>query len=180
MGWASDQGSEQGLGGDERYTLIRYQHFREAAARVAAAFVGVPAVTRVALFGSVASSPSIESRYRRRGRLHEPKDVGLAVWLDGVTDLDALRKLTAQALNRLWQDKEMGVAHHQVDIFLLAGTGKSLGRLCHFNQCPKHKPQCRAEGCGRVPFLQQHDGFVLDPDAFAPERLQILYSRLES
>jgi hypothetical protein len=108
----------------------------------------------------------------------EPKDVDLAVWLDGVTDLDALRKLTAQALNRLWQDKEMGVAHHQVDIFLLDGSGKYLGRLCHFNQCPKHKPQCRAEGCGRVPFLQQHDGFVLDPDALAPERLQILYGRL--
>jgi hypothetical protein len=71
----------------------------------------------------VASSPSIELRYGRRGRLHEPKDVDLAVWLDGVTDLDALRKSTAQALNRLWQDKEMGVAHHQVDIFLLDATG---------------------------------------------------------
>jgi hypothetical protein len=34
---------------------------------------------------------------------------------------------------------EIGVAHHQVDIFLLDVTGTSLGRLCHFNQCPKHK-----------------------------------------
>jgi hypothetical protein len=31
-----------------------------------------------------------------------------------------------------------------------------------------------------VPFLQQHDGFVLDPDALAPERLQIHYGRLQS
>jgi hypothetical protein len=60
-----------------------------------------------------------------------------------VTDLDALRKLTAQALNRLWQE---------MDIFLLDATGKYFGRLCHFNQCPKHKPQRRAEGCGRVRF----------------------------
>jgi predicted nucleotidyltransferase len=176
--WSSDQGAEQRLGGDERYTLIRYQHFREAAARVAAAFGRVPAVARVALFGSVASSPSIESRYGRRGHFHEPKDVDLAVWVDGVTDLDVLRKLTAQALNRLWQEMEIGVAHHQVDIFLLDVTGEYLGRLCHFNQCPKHKPQCRAEGCGRVPFLQQHDGFVLDSEALAPERLQILYGRI--
>ncbi len=177
MDWASDQGSEQRLGDEERHTLIRYQHFREAAARVAAALGGVPAVTRVALFGSVASGPRIESGRRRRGRIHEPKDVDLAVWLDGVTDLDALRRLTAQALDRLWQDEQMGVAHHQVDIFLLDLTGQYLGRLCHFNQCPKHKPQCRAEGCGRVRFLQPHDGFVLDPDALAPERLQILYGR---
>jgi predicted nucleotidyltransferase len=139
---SSDHGREQRLGSDGRYTLIRYQHFREAAARVAVAFAGVQAVKRVALFGSVASSPAIESRYGRRGRLHEPKDVDLAVWLDGVTDLEALRKLTARLLNRLWQDREMGVAHHQVDIFMLDGTGKYLGRLCHFNQCPKHKPQC--------------------------------------
>ncbi len=41
---------------------------------------------------------------------------------------------------------EIGVAHHQVDIFLLDVTGASLGRLCPFNQCPKHKLQCRAEG----------------------------------
>jgi predicted nucleotidyltransferase len=176
--WSSVHGTERRLGGDERYTLIRYQHFREAAARVAAAFGASPAVTRVALFGSVASSPSIESSGRRRGRLHEPKDVDLAVWVDGVTDLDALRKLTAQALNRLWRETTIGVAHHQVDIFLLDVTGKYFGRLCHFNQCPKHKPQCQAEGCGRVPFLQQHDGFVLDSDALAPERLQILYDRL--
>ena len=51
-------------------------------------------------------------------------------------------------------------------------------RLCHFNQCPKHKPQCRAEGCGTVPFLQQHDGFVFDGgESLHASRVQILYER---
>jgi hypothetical protein len=36
----------------------------------------------VALFESVASSPRIKSTHRRRDRIHEPKDVDVAVWLD--------------------------------------------------------------------------------------------------
>ena len=160
------------------YTLIRYQHFRAAAACVAAEFARMPTVTRVALFGSLASSPRIESERRRRGRIHEPKDVDLAVWLDDVVDLDSLRRLSAQALNRLWHDKEIGVAHHQIDIFLFDATDKYLGRLCHFNQCPKHKPECRAEGCGNTPFLQQHDGFDFDTaESLHPARIQVLYER---
>jgi hypothetical protein len=84
-----------------------------------------------------------------------------------------------RALNRLWEEKEIGVAHHQVDIFLLDITGRYLGRLCSFNQCPKHKPECRADGCGKVPFLRQHDRFVLDADALRPARIDVLYDRLK-
>src|SRR6266508_635004 len=83
-----------------------------------------PAVIRIALFGSVASEPRRESDRRRRGLVHEPKDVDLAVWLDRVGDLDDLRRLSARALQRLWHEKEFGVAHHQVDIFLLDAKGK--------------------------------------------------------
>jgi predicted nucleotidyltransferase len=156
----------------------RERKFRAAACYVAEAFARVPTVRRVVLFGSVASPPRPESGRRRRDRLHEPKDVDLAVWLDGVVDLDSLRKLSAQALNRLWHDNQAGVAHHQVDIFFFDATGNYLGRLCHFNQCPKHKPQCRADGCGTVPFLQQHDGFVFDSrESLHPGRIQILYDR---
>jgi len=174
--WTPDQGLDERPGGHDRYTLIRYQHFRAAAASVAAAFARVPTVTRIALFGSVASSPRIESG--RRSRLHQPKDVDLAVWLDGPTDLDALRKLSARALRQLWEEREMGVANHQVDIFLLDANDKYLGRLCRFNQCPKHKPECRAEGCGKRPFLRQHDGFHFDTgESLHPARIQVLYER---
>lgn len=80
-------------------------------------------------------------------------------------------------MNQLWHEREIGVAHHQVDVFLLDASGKYLGRLCRFNRCPKHKPQCRVDGCGRLPFLQQHDGFVLDAESLRPERIHVLDDR---
>jgi hypothetical protein len=175
---AGTGGHQPRLNDDDRYTLQRYEDFRAAAGCVAEAFARVPTVRRVALFGSVASPPRTESARRRRSSIHEPKDVDLAVWLDDVTNLDGLRKLSAQTLNRLWHDKEVGVAHHQVDVFLLDADGNYLGRLCHFNQCPKQKPQCRAEDCGKVPFLQQHDGFTFDSAAsLDPAHIEILYER---
>jgi hypothetical protein len=158
-------------------TLKRYEAFREAAAYVSAAFEIVPAVRRVALIGSVAAAPRIAPR-RKRGQLHDPKDVDLAVWLDDAVDFDGLRKLSAQALRRLWEEKGMGVAHHQVDTFLLDTKGVYLGRLCHFGQCPKHKPACQAFGCGKLPFLQQHDGFVFDAvRSLAPDQIRVLFER---
>jgi predicted nucleotidyltransferase len=172
---------QRGLNEDDRYTLKRYAHFRAAAEYVAAAFAGLPTVGRVALFGSVALSPRVEStRARgRQGHIHEPKDVDLAVWLDDATELQRLRLLRSRAVNQLWEEKEVGVAHHQVDVFLLNAAGKYLGRLCCFNQCPKHKPECRANGCGKVPFLRQHDEFVLHQESLRPEHIQVLYDRNE-
>jgi hypothetical protein len=103
--------------------------------------------------------------------------VDLAVWLDDVTELEPLRLLRSRAVNQLWAEEEVGVAHHQVDVFLLNPAGKYLGRLCCFNQCPKHKPECRADSCGKVPFLRQHDDFILSQESLRPERIQVLYDR---
>jgi predicted nucleotidyltransferase len=163
---------------DDRYTVRRCEELRAAAKYVATAFATVPAVKRIALFGSVASAPRLESTRRRKSRFHEPKDVDLAVWLDGAADLNQLRVLCGRALSRLWDENEMGVAHHQVDVFLPDVTDKYLGRLCRFNQCPKHKPECRVDGCGNVPFLQQHEDFVFNSaESLDPARIQVLYER---
>ena len=166
---------------DHRFTLRQYEHFRAAARYVASAFEGVPAVRRVALFGSVAAAPRRESSLGAEPqftRIHEPKDVDIAVWIDGATDLDRLRVLRSRAVNRLWEDMEIGVAHHQVDVFLIdATTGSYLGRLCCFNQCPKHKAECQAVNCGTVAFLRQHDDFVFDVKALQPSRIQVLFDR---
>lgn len=166
---------------DDRFALARYEQFRAAAEYVAAAFASVPAVRRVALFGSVAASPrrkSVRRRTRRTTGIHEPKDVDLAVWIDDATDLDRLRVLRSRAVNQLWEEMEFGLAHHQVDVFLVdATTGSYLGRLCCFNQCPKHKPECGDLDCGRVPFLRQHDGCVFDAESLHPERIQVPYDR---
>ena len=161
----------------DRFTLARYAHFRTAAEHVAAALGTNPVVKRVALFGSVASGPRNDPR-RRHGTIHEPKDVDLAVWLDDTADLNALRLLRSSAVNQLWHEDEVGVAHHQVDVFLIdAATGDYLGRLCCFNQCPKHKPECRAHNCGKIAFLRQHDDFVFDRRALDRGRIEVLYER---
>ena len=170
--------SQWPLKDDDYYTLKRYEAFQAAAEYIARAFAGQPSVRRVALFGSVASAPTVETRRRRSVHLHEPKDTDLAVWLDPVTGLNELRKLSAKALQRLWQEKELGVAHHQVDIFLFDATGTYIGRLCHFNECPKHKPECRVHRCGEVPFLQQHEDFTFhSAEALRPGRIHVLFER---
>jgi hypothetical protein len=78
----------------------------------------------------------------------------------------------------MYKETGIGVASHQVDVFVLApGTDSYLGRLCDFAHCPKHKPECLAPGCGAVPFLRRHDGFVFDPEALAPDRVIRLFDR---
>ena len=84
----------------------------------------------------------------------------------------------AEAVERLWQDKELGVAHHQVDIFLFNATGTYVGRLCHFNECPKYKTESRVPKCWEVPFLQQHEDFKFDSaEALRPGRIHVLFER---
>ncbi|MEO7273831.1 MAG: hypothetical protein ABI211_17675 [Vicinamibacterales bacterium] len=179
MDRAQSSRDQHQLNEDDRYTLMRYAHFRAAAEYIAAAFAAIPTVSRVALFGSIASSPTTECTHARarRSHFHEPKDVDIAVWLDAPTELERLRLLRSHAVNQLWEERAVGVAHHQVDVFLLDATGTYLGRLCCFNQCPKHKPECSAVKCGKVPFLRQHDEFVLHADSLRSERIRVLYDR---
>lgn len=163
---------------DDRYTLLQREAFRTAADYVTAALSGVPAVRKIALFGSLASLPTIETERRWRGQIHRPKDVDLAVWLDGPADLNQLRILCSHAVHRLSLERGLGVAHHQVDVFFLDTSDRYLGRLCRFNQCPKHKPECMVDGCGKLPFLRQHEDFVFDATkSLTAALIQVLYER---
>jgi len=168
--WLDPDPTRNEIEEEDRLRLRHREAFRSAADYVAAAFARLTFVQRVVLFGSVAQPPRKEMprqrRYRRAGaRLwHESKDVDLAVWVSEVSDLKALQKARGRALNDLLIDLDMGVAHHQVDVFLFEPrTGRYLGRLCHFGVCPKDKPECRVAGCGAALFLRQLDGFVFDP-----------------
>ncbi len=170
---------------DQRALLERERReFRRAAERVAAALAEAPEVRWIVLFGSVAAqTPDEVPRFREylRARIllpHECKDVDLAVWLDDLGNLDGLRKRASRSLVHLFEEEDIGVAHHQVDVFLLEpGTNLYLGRLCHFNRCPKEKPECLVPDCGRVSFLRQIEGFSLRPDAIDPARSVLLYDR---
>lgn len=168
--WLDREPTEREIADEDRGRLRRHKGFRTAADYVAGALAGLDFVRRVVLFGSVAQPPQRETprqrRYREAGALlwHESKDVDLAVWVNEASDMRALQQARSRALNDLLRDRGLGVAHHQVDVFLFEpGTDRYLGRLCHFAICPKHKPECGVEGCGAVPFLRQHENFVFDP-----------------
>lgn len=81
-------------------------------------------------------------------------------------------------MNALLDETGFGVAHHQVDAFLIdPGSDRYLGRLCHFGTCPKGKPECRVPGCGSALFLRQHEEFVFDPRSLDPSRCTLLFDR---
>jgi hypothetical protein len=159
----------------------RQEEFRRAAEYVARAFGQLSGVEKVALFGSVACPLQEEKprfrKYRRAGvpMLHVCKDIDLAVWVSDLSRLQAMQKARSRALNRLRQEQGIGVAHHQVDVFIMEpGTDLYLGRLCIYSLCPKGKPECRVTGCGSTLLLRQHEDFDLDTSALMPDRIVIL------
>jgi hypothetical protein len=163
--------------------LDRQAQFRLAADAVTAVLAGVSEVEAVALIGSVArplwrEAPRFQPfRHWDVPVWHECKDVDLAVWLNRLDRLQTLARARSMALQHLFEERRIGVAHHQVEIFVLQGEATYRGRLCLFSQCPKGKRECLVPGCGRDPFLQQHAGFTFWPDALAPDRIMPLYDR---
>jgi hypothetical protein len=162
----------------------RQREFRLAADYVARAFAEFPEVQKVVLFGSVPVPLQKEvprfREYRRAGIaiFHECKDVDLAVWLTDLGNLRALGKARGRAVNQLLAETGVGVAHHQVDVFVMEPeTDRYLGRLCIFGECPKGKPECLVPGCGERLFLQKHANFTLRPEALESDRSVVLFER---
>jgi hypothetical protein len=169
---------------EDRRMLDRQAHFRLAADAVTAALAELPEVAAVALIGSVARPLWREVprfapfRTEHISIWHECSDVDLAVWLDRLDGLKALQRARGMALQQLFAQHRVGVAHHQVEIFVMrAGTCDYLGRLCTYGECPKGKRECEVPGCGREPFLKQHAEFTFWPDALAEDRIMRLYER---
>ncbi len=169
--------------------LKRRDSFRRMAGMAATGFSKLPFVQKAVLFCSFAAPPTTEvprfSRlcHARIAIYHECKDVDLAVWLDDLTQLRALKRAVSDAtnvFNQLICHKELlpGVAHHQVDVFVFEpGTNRYHGRLCTFNQCPKGKPECRVPGCGAQRFLQLYEDFEIHPRVFAERPCIVLFER---
>ena len=164
--------------------LRRQGEFRKAGELVGQALAELLHVQKVVLFGSVAVPLRKEiprfREFRDAGLAiwHECKDVDLAVWVTNLEDLKSLQRARSRALTALLENQQIGVAQYQVDVFLMEpGSDRYLGRLCRFGQCPKGKLECLVPGCGREQFLQQHQDFVLTPDAFEPDKSVLLFAR---
>ena len=176
--------SERGVEQQNQMLLRRYREFRRGADAVTEAWRTHSEVIAVSLIGSVARTPWKEVPHfapYRRARValwHECKDVDLALWLDHLDSLDGLRRARARALRTLWEVASIGIASHQVDVFVLEPvTDRYLGRLCDFNTCPKGKAECRVPGCGEVTLLRQHEGFRWRSESLAEARSVRLFDR---
>ena len=166
--------------------LHRQEQFRIAAKYVADSLSNIPEVQKVVLFGSVAKPLEKEvprfRKFRRAGIAirHECQDADMAVWVSNLSRLKVIQKARSQALNNLLAEKQIGVAHHQVDVFIMEPeTNRYLGRLCIFSACPKGKDKCRVSMCGEPKFLQQHKGFKFELKDLDDESSVILFERCE-
>ena len=176
--------SKRAIAEQNAYMQRRQENFRLAAQYLADALAEAPEVEKVVIIGSVAVPLAMEvprfREFRRAGVkvLHECGDLDLAAWVSDPGSLQRLRKLVIEALKRLLSEKNIGVAHHQVEVFIMEpGTDRYLGRLCRFKSCPAEKPECRVSGCGDALFLQQHEDFALSADAVSPGRTLLLFDR---
>lgn len=176
--------ADQGISEADRDVLRKRKDWIKAAKYVAWEFRKLPWVERVALFGSLAGAPtdppsSGKPKLWPRATLHDPKDIDLAVWVTDLFDLRSLQKARVKGLQRLLEKCNIGVAHHQVDVFIIEPvTDLYLGRLCIFKTCPfEGKDECRVPNCGSRPFLQQHADFVLAASALMSERTRMLFDR---
>jgi len=95
--------------------------------------------------------------------------------------LGDLRRAAVKALHREREHRPgFGVADHQIDAFLFQpGTDAYLGRLCHFNKCPKLRLECAVAGCGETPYNRVFPEFEVHPDILANVPSTLLYSRAE-
>jgi hypothetical protein len=172
---------------DENQAMERGQEqFRVAAEYVADSLSNIPEVHKVVLFGSVAKPLEKEvprfRKFRRAGIaiLHECQDADMAVWISDLRCLKAIQKARSQGLNSLFAERGIGVAHHQIDIFVIEPeTNRYLGRLCVFGSCPKGKDKCLVPGCGEYKFPQQHEGFRFEPKDLDDETNVVLFERYE-
>ena len=166
--------------------LHRQEQFLIAAKYVADSLSNIPEVQKVVLFGSVAKPLEKEvprfRKFRRAGIniRHECQDADMAVWTSDLRRLKVIQKARTQALNNLFAERQIGVAHHQVDIFVIEPkTNRYLGRLCIFGSCLKGKDKCRVSRCGEYRFLQQHEGFKFESKNLDDETSIVLFERCE-
>jgi hypothetical protein len=170
----------------ENQRMLEHQrHFRAAADVVTDCLMQFAEVAAVAVIGSVAKPlwkevPRFSQFRRKRIEIwHECGDLDLALWLDSQERLGALRRAAALALRDAFEKGTgISVANHQLDVFLIEPeTDRYLGRLCHFNECPKGKRECLVPGCGAIAFNKRLAEFTPHADLLAAVPAAMLYQR---
>jgi len=169
---------------EDKNALKQYQSFIAVAKELAERLITHSDIERIALFGSLARPPVLEphpysKRLRNRGIhiFHTPKDIDLAIWLSSLDNLGKIRKTMTQTISDLTK-RTPGLCDGSVEMFVFDHqSGQYLGRVCHFNQCPKGHSDCVDKDCGEPKYLKIMKGFVLSPDAVSRVNSQLLFER---
>lgn len=119
---------------------------------------------------------------KERGDLqerHVQVAIDLTVRVTSPSGADRMRKAGSRVvadLNGL--DLHLNIAHHAFSIHLTDhASGRYLGMVCHFNQCPKHKRECLVPGCRAAPFVRILPRFQLKPHRLNESDSQVLFQR---
>jgi hypothetical protein len=170
---------------EDEMMLRRQEEFRLAAKLLAKRYAEMPVVHTVKLFGSVALPLWKEvprfSRFRqRRVKIyHECSNVDLAVWVDSSSMASNMRRMISTLVNELVaNDIHFSLASHHFSVHLVDhATSRYLGMVCHFNKCPKAKPECQVAGCGAQQFVRILPWFKFKPARLNADNSQILFQR---
>ena len=170
---------------DDKNALKRHQSFIAFALTLAERLTEHTEVERIALFGSLARPPVLEphpysKRLRERGVhiFHSPKDIDLAIWLSSVDNLGAIRKMMTKTVSEM-SEQTLGLCDGSVELFVLDHqSGHYLGRVCHFNRCPKYE-NCPNQGCGTPKYLKIMKDFAFHPEAVSRVNSEILFERTQ-
>ena len=170
---------------EDQNMLRRHENFRKAARVLTRRLAEMPDVQKVLLFGSVALPlwKEVPRFARLRSRqmkvFHECNNIDLAVWVTSSEIAPDIRRAHAATVKELVDnDIHFSIAHHHFSTHLIdQSTGAYLGMVCHYNQCPKHKPACQVPGCGASKFVQVLPWFKLKPQRLNTHNSQVLFER---
>jgi hypothetical protein len=171
---------------DQRH-LKRHENFRKAAYQLAKRLSVMPQVEKVVLFGSVALPlwKEVPGSYRFRTRrikiYHHCNNIDIAVWNTSPDVAPAIRQAHVITVKELLaSDIHLSIAQHSFCTHLIdQATSSYHGMVCHYNQCPKHKPACEVKGCGTDKFVQILPWFRLKPERLNSHNSQVMFARAD-
>lgn len=166
--------------------LVRQQRELMYAAKYAAyELLQLPEVVHIDAFGAVLEplkKPIPDFTKFKKHRLPvwmECPHIDLAVSMSGLGNLKALQTARGKAMMRLLNDRRIALPHQVVRLWIMDPRGDRYhGMLCSFDQCPKNgHEECRVDGCGVQPFLQQFRDWEFDHSKLQPSRTECLFRR---
>ena len=140
---------------EKEYNLQRRGRMIAASEEFARKVAGMASVREVLLFGSLASD------------VEYPKDYDIAVFLDGLSDIEAIARCARQ----------MSPMNHNWDAFIFSKDKQFMGNICAKRECLHESADCSVPSCGQTRHLRIYDSFNFTPHEFLISPYKILLAK---